>query len=170
MFTTETSKQLGTYSNDSRRVASLRQIQRDQKEAADNAARVAKQNAKKEDAEINYQAIVGFVDKIVTKNTSLIIGEFGNIRLTVKELDRKDFYIGDVKKDQTPVTIKINDVTVKFYINSDGNTVVIYVDDILYGYVMIKINDKEYESDNRGIYASNVSIAIIEDLKASSPT
>jgi hypothetical protein len=154
-------------------VAPLTQLERDREEAADKAARVAKQNAKNAAAEINYRAVVEFVENIGPINTKGIISR--NIsenveKLTVKELDRKDFYIGDVKKDQTPVTIKINDVTVKFYINSDGNTVVIYVDDILYGYVMIKINGTNYESGNRGIYSPDVSIAIIDDLNASSST
>jgi len=151
----------------------LTQIERDRKEAADRAALAAEQNAINEAAEINYRAVVDFVEKIVPNNTKGIIAR--NIgenveKLTVKKLEKTDFYIGDVKKDQNPVTIKINDVTVKFYINSDGNTVVIYVNNTLYGYVMIKINGTNYESGNRGIYSPDVSIAIIDDLKASSST
>lgn len=165
--------QFGTYrdgnSTNSVRTASLSQINTDLQQKKAEYEKLAVQKAKQELAQINYRAVVDFVEKIVPKNTSSII-DFGNIRLTVKELDKKDFYIGDVKIDQTSVTIKINDVTVKFYINYDGNTVVIYVDDMLYGYVMIKINGTNYESDNRGIYNPSVSIAIIQDLKVSSAT
>jgi hypothetical protein len=123
-----------------------------------------------EPIEQNYPDVDAFVEKIVPNNTKVIIGDFGKIELTVKKLDKKDFYIDDVKKDQTPVTKQINNVTVKFYINHDGNTVVIYVDDMLYGYVMIKLNGTDYESDNRGIYNPDVSIAIKLDLIAASAT
>ena len=135
-----------------------------------NTENAAKEKEKQDAEKINYKAVVDFVENIITTNTFKIIGEYGNIGLTVKELEKIVFYTGNVKKDQTPVTKKINDFTVTFYINDDGNTVVIYVDNILYGYVMIKINGKEYESNNRGIYNIRVSIAIIEDLKVSSPT
>ncbi len=168
LFNTDTSKQYGTYYK-GQYIQSHQQNIDDKEKKKIEAALLAEQNAINAAAQINYRAVVDFVEKIVPKNTSSII-DFENIRLTVKELDKKDFYIGDVKKDQTPVTIKINDVTVKFYINYDGNTVVIYVDDMLYGYVMIKIGGNEFTSDNRGIYNRSVSNRIIQDLNAASAT
>lgn len=171
LFNTGTSKESGTYDpNTNIYIQSYGQMEAEQKNRQAEDAISAEQNAKKEAAEINYRAVVDFVKKVVPNKTKGIIGDFENIELTVKKLEKKDFYFGNVKDNekQTPVTIKINDVTVKFYINYDGNTVVIYVDDMLYGYVMIKIEGKEYESDNRGIYVPIVSDAIKQDLIAAS--
>jgi hypothetical protein len=168
-FDTATSSLYGTYDN-GLYIQSHRQNIADQEQKNIEAALLAEQNAKNAAAEINYRAIADFVEKIAPKNTSSIIGEYGNIALTVKKLEKTDVFISNVEEDKTPVTIKINDVTVTFYINYDGNTVVIYVDDMLYGYVMIKIGGNEFTSDNRGIYNRSVSNRIIQDLNAASAT
>ena len=71
----------------------------------------------------------------------------------------------------TPVNVPVNRNGAMFYIDFAGNTVVIYVDGVRYGYVMVKLNGIEYDESNRGIYNIGVSRAIKQDLiKASSAT
>ena len=140
----------------------MEQINRDRDDAA---AAQAKKDAEKAQ-EIGYPDVDEFVSKTQTTNVS-IKTDIPNIKFIVKKLPKKDFYIANVKneKSQQPVTKTINEKDVKFYVDYDGNTVVIYVDGTLYGYVMIKINDNEYDSSNRGIYTPIVSDAIKKDLE-----
>jgi len=151
------------------RAASLGQINRDIEEKA-----LLKNTDAVQPTEITYPDVDDFVQNIINTNVSHVLSDIGNIQLTVKKLPQKRLDMSDVKdkERQNPVTIKINEtVVVKFYVNYDGNTVVIYVNDMMYGYIMIKINGTEYESSNRGIYNPIVSDAIKQDLiKASSAT
>lgn len=162
LFTTDTSKQFGTYYSNGSYVATLGQINQDRDDAA---AAQAKKDAEKAQ-EIGYPDVDEFVSKTKTTNVSTKT-DILNIKFIVKKLPKKDFYIANVKngKNQQPVTKKINEKDVKFYVDSDGNTVVIYVDGTLYGYVMIKIDGNEYDSSNRGIYNEIVSDAIKTDLE-----
>jgi hypothetical protein len=161
-FSSPESRKFGTYSNDSRRISSFGQINRDRDDAA--AAQVKKDAEKAQ--EIGYRDVDEFVSKTKTTNVS-IKTDIPNIKFIVKKLPKKDFYIDNVKngKSQQPVTKTINEKDVKFYVDSDGNTVVIYVDGTLYGYVMIKIDGNEYDSSNRGIYTPIVSDAIKKELE-----
>ena len=162
-FSSPESRKFGTYSNDSRRISSFGQINRDRDDAA--AAAQAKKDAE-EAATLDYPDVDEFVSKTQTTNVSINTG-IENIKFIVKKLPKKDFYIDNVKngKSQQPVTKTINEKDVKFYVDSDGNTVVIYVDGTLYGYVMIKIDGNEYDSSNRGIYTPIVSDAIKKELE-----
>ena len=85
------------------------------------------------------------------------------LSLTVKETDKIPFSINDVKDGDKQVPVNINGAM--FYIYFNGNTVVVYVDNVRYGYVMVKLNGTEYDESNRGIYNIDVSRAIILDLK-----
>jgi hypothetical protein len=172
LFTTDTSKQLGTYSNGSngsRYVASFSQTKEDKKQREKDAAANAERDAAQKAQEIGYPDVDEFVSKTKTTNVSTQT-DIPNIKFIVKKLPKKYFYIDNVKngKSQQPVTRTINEKNVKFYVDSDGNTVVIYVDDILYGYVMIKINNEAYDSSNRGIYSPTASDAIKRDLELTS--
>jgi hypothetical protein len=90
------------------------------------------------------------------------------LSLTVKETDKIPFSINDVKDGDKQVPVNINGAM--FYIYFNGNTVVIYVDNVRYGYVMVKLNGTEYDESNRGIYNIDVSRAIILDLKITPPS
>ncbi len=90
------------------------------------------------------------------------------VSLTVKEKDKIPFSINHVNDRDKQVPVNRNGAM--FYIDFAGNTVVIYVDGVRYGYVMVKLNGIEYDESNRGIYNIGVSRAIILDLILSRPS
>ena len=114
-----------------------------------------------------------FVEGITPVNVKQILDGLGftdiPVSLTVKETDKIPFSINHVNDRDKQVPVNRNGAM--FYIDFAGNTVVIYVDGVRYGYVMVKLNGIEYDESNRGIYNIGVSRAIKQDLiKASSAT
>lgn len=117
--------------------------------------------------------ITNFVEGIDPNNVRQILVQEGFIdipvRLTVIKADNcyknkfniKDFGI------QKPVSIRINEMTVEFFINNDGCNVDIYVGETRYGRVRIKVNDIVMNTDicnPRDITLVLRSNAIIRDL------
>lgn len=162
IFNTETTRKFGGYGNNSIFVPSLEQINRDQIDSKNDAAENAARDAARKAEEIGYPDVDQFVSNANTTNVSTVV-EFENIKFIVKKTPKQLFYERNVNPNLS-TTKRINGITVAFYVASDNNTVDIYVDGTKYGYVMIKINNEEYDSSYSGIYNILVSSAIIKDL------
>jgi hypothetical protein len=164
VFTTETSKQLGTYSNDSRRVASFSQIEEDkkqrEKEATDKEKIVAAQKA----ATLDYPDVDTFVQNIKPNNTNIIMEN--KLMFSILKLPQKTFETSDVRNREIPVTRKIYGKTVAFYISHSGCNFYIYVDNTLYGQLQIT-------AQNGTVITTDTICSLVHQIKLdliSSPT
>jgi hypothetical protein len=112
--------------------------------------------------------ITKFVEGIDPNNVKQILEkEYSGIpvSLTVINADNcsKQFNIKDFGI-QNPVSIRINEMTVEFFINNDGCNVDIYVGETRYGRVRIKLQDTVMHTNICTPYYSTLANSIIRDL------